>query len=75
MSDTFTTRVEQPGGPVHAGLGDFYSYTVNVDLGDQEAPGRSPRRIADDQLRLLDSSSSTPPGWASHAVCSTAATP
>ncbi|MFF0044126.1 hypothetical protein ACFYRG_49685 [Streptomyces mirabilis] len=53
MSATFTTRVEQPGGPVHAGSGDFYSYTVNVDLGDQEAPGRSPRRIADDQLRLL----------------------
>lgn len=52
MSDTFTTRVEQPGGPVHAGSGDF-NYTVNVNPGDQEAPGRSPRRIADDQLRLL----------------------
>ncbi|MGW1787012.1 hypothetical protein ACWCQQ_49380, partial [Streptomyces sp. NPDC002143] len=52
MSDTFTTRVEQPGGPVHAGSGDFY-YTVNAGLGNQEAPGRSPRRIADDQLRLL----------------------
>lgn len=53
MSDTFAARVEQPGGPVHAGSGDLYSYTVNMGPGDQEAPGRSPRRIADDQLRLL----------------------
>ncbi|WP_406165110.1 hypothetical protein OIE52_50425 [Streptomyces canus] len=53
MSDTFTARVEQPGGPVHAGSGDLYNYTVNMGPGDQEAPGRSPRRIADDQLRLL----------------------
>ncbi|WP_433917397.1 hypothetical protein OIE50_50690 [Streptomyces canus] len=53
MSDTFTARVEQPGGPVHAGLGDLYSYTVNIGAGDQDAAGRSPRSIADDQLRLV----------------------
>jgi hypothetical protein len=62
VSDTFTTRVEQPGGPVHTGSGDFYSYTVNVDLGSQEAPGRSPRRIADDHLRLLRRQFVDPPG-------------
>ncbi|MFJ8510178.1 hypothetical protein [Streptomyces avermitilis] len=52
MSDGFTTRVEQPSGPVHAGPGTL-NYTVNLGLGDQDKPGRSPRRIADDQLRLL----------------------
>ncbi|WP_333737034.1 hypothetical protein [Streptomyces sp. IBSBF 2806] len=52
MNDTFTTRFEQGGGPVHAGSGDL-NYTVHVNPGDQEAPGRSPRRIADDQLRLV----------------------
>jgi hypothetical protein len=62
VSNTFTTRVEQPGGPVHAGSGDFYSYTVNVDLGFQESPGRSPRRIADDHLRLLRQQFVDPPG-------------
>ncbi|MEU5333390.1 hypothetical protein AB0G51_08670 [Streptomyces asoensis] len=53
MSETFTTHIEQPGGQVHSGSGDFYSYTVNVGLAEQEATTRSPRRIADDQLRLL----------------------
>ncbi|MEU9271935.1 hypothetical protein AB0E04_42000 [Streptomyces sp. NPDC048251] len=52
MNDTFTTRVEQGGGPVHTGPGDLH-YTVHMNAGDKEAPGRSPRRIADDQLRLL----------------------
>ncbi|MEU3795982.1 hypothetical protein AB0F07_40465 [Streptomyces fructofermentans] len=52
MSETSTTHVEQPGGPVHAGSGTL-NYTVNLGLGDQERPGPSPRRIADDQLRLL----------------------
>ncbi|MGX1541175.1 hypothetical protein [Streptomyces adustus] len=52
MSDGFTTRVEQPSGPVHAGPGTL-NYTVNLGTGEQEKPGRSPRRIADDQLRLL----------------------
>ncbi|MFD9587615.1 hypothetical protein ACFWBM_23350 [Streptomyces sp. NPDC059980] len=52
MSDGSTTRVEQPSGPVHAGPGTL-NYTVNIGPGDQDKPGRSPRRIADDQLRLL----------------------
>ncbi|GAA5704519.1 hypothetical protein Save01_05365 [Streptomyces avermitilis] len=52
MSDGFTTRVEQPFGPVYAGPSTL-NYTVNLALGDQDKPGRSPRRIADDQLRLL----------------------
>ncbi|MGW4676524.1 hypothetical protein [Streptomyces sp. NPDC004324] len=52
MSNGSTTHVEQPSGPVHAGPGNL-NYTVNISLGDQERPGRSPRRIADDQLRLV----------------------
>ncbi|MFB7999842.1 hypothetical protein ACFC4G_44565 [Streptomyces sp. NPDC056002] len=52
MSAGSTTRVEQPSGPVHAGPGTL-NYTVNIGLGDQDKPGRSPRRIADDQLRRI----------------------
>ncbi|MER7396713.1 hypothetical protein ABT381_14450 [Streptomyces sp. NPDC000151] len=51
MSEPFTARVEHPSGPVHTGFGDLYNVTIG--LLKQEAAGRSPRRIADDQLRLL----------------------
>lgn len=53
MNDTFT-RVENSGGSVHAGQGDIYNY-INYTTGhfNQQTAGRSPRRIADDQLRLL----------------------
>ncbi|MFG2491082.1 hypothetical protein ACGFSD_08485 [Streptomyces caniferus] len=53
MNDTFT-RVENSGGSVHAGQGNIYNYHSYTTCSFKEPPaGRSPRRIADDQLRLL----------------------
>lgn len=52
MKEAFTTRVEQSGGSVHAGWGDIHNY-YTASPPNQETVGRSPRRIADDQLRLL----------------------
>lgn len=53
MNDTFT-RVESPGGSVHAGQGDIYNFhSCTTSSFAQQTAGRSPRRIADDQLRLL----------------------
>ncbi|MER6838987.1 hypothetical protein [Streptomyces platensis] len=53
MSDTFT-RVDNSGGSVHAGQGDVYNITYTTShFNHQQTAGRSPRRIADDQLRLL----------------------
>lgn len=54
MNDPFTTRVEHPSGGVHTGPGNIYNnYHYNTGPLKQETAGRSPRRIADDQLRLL----------------------
>ncbi|WP_030992807.1 hypothetical protein [Streptomyces sp. NRRL S-1813] len=54
MNEAFTTRVEQSGGSVHAGFGDIYNYNnYTASPPKQETAGRTPRRIADDQLRLL----------------------
>ncbi|GAA2662928.1 hypothetical protein [Streptomyces lunalinharesii] len=52
MTGPGTTRVENPRGPMHAGYGDLYNVNVTVG-GPQEPSVRSPRRIADDQLRWL----------------------
>ncbi|MFB6436569.1 hypothetical protein ACFCVY_07260 [Streptomyces sp. NPDC056411] len=53
MNETFT-RVEHPGGSVHAGYGDMHNYNYyTASPSEQQKDGRSPRRIADDQLRLL----------------------
>ncbi|QIY58883.1 hypothetical protein HEP86_35935 [Streptomyces sp. RPA4-5] len=53
MNDTFT-RVDNSGGSVHAGQGDVYNITYTTShFNHQQTAGRSPRRIADDQLRLL----------------------
>ncbi|MEV6568566.1 hypothetical protein [Streptomyces kronopolitis] len=53
MNDTFT-RVNSPGGSVHAGQGDIYNFhSCTTGSFAQQTAGRSPRRIADDQLRLL----------------------
>ncbi|MBM4792339.1 ATP-binding protein [Streptomyces sioyaensis] len=57
MNETFT-RIDHSTGSVHAGYGDmhhhnyFYNSYTASPFGQQTAP-RSPRRIADDQLRLL----------------------
>ncbi|WP_256331906.1 hypothetical protein [Streptomyces sp. 2314.4] len=54
MNDPFTTRVELPSGGVHTGPGNIYNnHHYNTGPLKQETAGRSPRRIADDQLRLL----------------------
>ncbi|MEU2361526.1 hypothetical protein [Streptomyces noursei] len=51
MNERGATRVGSAHGAMHAGYGDLYNW--NVTIGPQEATGRSPRRIADDQLRRL----------------------
>ncbi|MDB1086564.1 hypothetical protein PJ985_03155 [Streptomyces sp. ACA25] len=50
MSD-LTTRVIDPQAPVHTGSGDQYNLLVHTLTEDSR--GRSPRRYAEDQLRLL----------------------
>ncbi|MER7986264.1 hypothetical protein ABTY53_11770 [Streptomyces noursei] len=51
MNERGTTRVDNPRGAMHTGYGDLYN--LNVTIGPQDSTGRSPRRIADDQLRRL----------------------
>ncbi|MGX1971163.1 hypothetical protein [Streptomyces kronopolitis] len=52
MNDTFT-RFENPVGSVHAGHGDIHYHSYTTGGFAQQKAGRSPRRIADDQLRRL----------------------
>ncbi|MEV6011256.1 hypothetical protein AB0M29_31105 [Streptomyces sp. NPDC051976] len=48
MTESFRTRVENPGGPTHTGSGNIY---INADSRPHGSSGSAFRGIAEDQLR------------------------
>ncbi|MYV97341.1 hypothetical protein [Streptomyces sp. SID3343] len=56
MSDwQSTTRVTDPHGPLHAGSGDMYNFSLGIDPASllADARGKSPRKVAADRLDWL----------------------